>query len=703
MSTGKDELGTSSSEKKLTETEGEGALGPEAITTWKHYKLAEFQVRAVEAIRQGANLLVSAPTGAGKTLVAEYAIEDAVRRGKRCVYTAPIKALSNQKYRDFRDDPDINVGLMTGDVTIQPSAQVLIMTTEILRNAIFENPEALEDVEYVVFDEVHYMDDVERGTVWEESLIFAPPGIRFICLSATIANNDELGNWIREIRQHDLITVESSARPVPLTHSMFTAKSGLFSSNRLPKVRSLEGAAHKKKGKNKKTRRGYGSDRPRERRDPEADRVAFQKLLDGLQERNQLPALIFTFSRKDCQKLATINQHRQLLSNEESKRMAVQQGELLELFGLDESELDGEVMQLARHGIGFHHAGMLPIHKELVERMFTSGLLRMLFTTETFALGINMPARTVVFHSLRKFDGVTFDFLRTRDYMQMAGRAGRQGIDTEGMVISYLDPSSLREAPFNRILHGDVEPVSSRFRLAYSSILHLLDRMGRDRLHEAWEKSFNQFQHREKSPHKRDRNQRTQRRNLDAHLAILTDLHYLEADGETLTARGKLAKLLYGFELQITEMLFKGALENLPASALAVIFVGLIYEDRKRGTPTYVSPKIFGGARRHVDQIVAGLARRETRTSIPTPLKRPDWGLSATVLAWIGGASFDELEQTTHAPLGDVCRNFRMALQLVRQVRRAIDPSWDLADRLDDVIDAMNRDEVDARRQLTLG
>ena len=690
-------------QKKPSELRAEAPLDSDLITHWKHYTLADFQVRAIAAIRSGANLLVSAPTGAGKTLVAEYAIEDAVRRGKRCVYTAPIKALSNQKYRDFRDDPDINVGLMTGDVTIQPSAQVLIMTTEILRNAIFENPEALADVEYVVFDEVHYMDDLERGTVWEESLIFAPKNIRFICLSATIANNDELGNWIREIRHHDLITVESNNRPVPLSHSMYTAKSGLFNSKRLNQVRALEGAARKKDNRQRRSKKKHGRDRPRERRDPEADRAAFQTLLDGLQERDQLPALIFTFSRKDCQRLATKNQHRQLLDAEESKRMHALQLELLKLFGLADAELEGEVMQLARHGIGFHHAGMLPIHKELVERMFTSGLLRMLFTTETFALGINMPARAVVFHSLRKFDGVNFDFLRTRDYMQMAGRAGRQGIDTEGMVVSYLDPSSLQDAPFNRILRGEVEPVSSRFRLAYSSILHLLDRLGRERLHEAWEKSFNQFQHREKSANKRDRNQRIQRRHLDAHLSILADLHYLEADGETLTARGKLARLLYGFELQITEMLFRGAFENLPATALAVIFVGLIYEDRKRGTPTHISPKIFGGVRRHVDQIIAGLARHETRSGVPTPLKRPDWGLSATVMAWIGGASFDELEATTHAPLGDVCRNFRMALQLVRQVRRAIDPSYDLADKLDDVIAAMNRDEVDARRQLTLG
>ena len=168
-----------------------------APRVYKGFQLSPFQHRAVKAIGEGKNVLVSAPTGAGKTLVAEYAIEDAVARGKRCIYTAPIKALSNQKYRDFRDDPKIDVGLMTGDVTIHPRAQVLIMTTEILRNSIFEDPTTLDDVEFVVFDEVHYMDDIERGTVWEESLIFAPAQIRFVCLSATIRHLDEPGCAVR--------------------------------------------------------------------------------------------------------------------------------------------------------------------------------------------------------------------------------------------------------------------------------------------------------------------------------------------------------------------------------------------------------------------------------------------------------------------------------------------------------------------------
>ena len=195
-------------------------------------------------------MLVSAPTGAGKTLVAEYAIEDAVRAGRRCIYTAPIKALSNQKYRDYRDDPEIDVGLMTGDVTIHPTAQVLIMTTEILRNTIFEDPAKLHDVAYVIFDEVHYMDDPSRGTVWEESLIFAPASIRFICLSATIRNLSEMGRWLGEIRDHELKLVQSDKRPVPLDHWLFVEKVGPFPAAHLPRVRkrlAAQGKGRKKR------------------------------------------------------------------------------------------------------------------------------------------------------------------------------------------------------------------------------------------------------------------------------------------------------------------------------------------------------------------------------------------------------------------------------------------------------------------------
>lgn len=672
---------------------------PEAsVSEFRGYRLNPFQVEAVEAIRAGSNVLVSAPTGAGKTLVAEYAILEAVRRGRRCIYTAPIKALSNQKYRDFKADPEIDVGILTGDVTIHPAAQVLVMTTEILRNTIFESPHLLRDVDFVVFDEIHFLDDPERGTVWEESLIFAPEGIRFICLSATVSNVRELGEWLGEIRSHPIAVVESHDRPVPLTYLLYSERHGTFDLARRERVRKNLSPPTRERSKARGRSHGdrRGPDRENWTASPDCS-----PLLDQLQRDRLLPVLVFSFSRKDCERLAYRNLERELLEPDETERMREVQRELVETFQLDPRELAGDVFSMARRGIGFHHAGMLPVHKELVERMFTSGLLKLLFTTETFALGINMPARTVVFHSLRKFDGVSFDYMSTRDFLQMAGRAGRQGLDTEGLVYTLLSPRDLSEAPLQRLFAGRPEAVESRFRLSFSSILHLVEDLGRKRVQEAWEKSFNHFQHRGASQKERDRNRRQMVRVLNGHLSLLDELGYL--DGDVLTPRGRLARRINGFEIQITELFFRGLLEDLPPDQLAMIFVALLHEERRPGEPRRVPSRYHGNLRRNVDRLMNELVVRSFRHDLDVPLKRPQWGLTPAALAWFEGAGLEEVgELTDHSP-GDLCRTFRMAIQLMRQARRAIDPDWDVGERLGEAILRLNRDEVDAKRQLELG
>ena len=666
---------------------------------WRGFRLQAFQIQAIEGIESGANVLVSAPTGAGKTLVAEYAIADAVRRNRRVVYTAPIKALSNQKYRDLRDDPEVEVGLMTGDVTISPRAQVLIMTTEILRNTIFEDPSSLDDVDYVIFDEVHFLDDLERGTVWEESIIFAPPGVRILALSATIANLDQLGGWLNDIRPQELCIVRSTKRPVPLKHRLHATGEPLFDLGRVDWVTKRLSSRGGGRG-----RRGRRSHHRSERR---GRRQGFQpgdlaQLFDHLHSKKLLPALVFSFSRRDCERLAASNQGRKLLSADEREKMEVIQEELIQLFQLPPEARDGEIFRLAARGVGFHHAGMLPIHKEIVERMFTSGLIKLLFTTETFALGINMPARTVVFSSLRKFDGVNFDYLRTRDYLQMAGRAGRLGIDSEGLVICHMERRDLEEAPMKRMLSGKPEAVESRFRLSYSSLLHLYGHLGRERLHEAWEKSFNRYQHRERNKKARERNRRQQRAVVDAHLALLAELGYLDPEGG-LKARGRVARTLYGYELQITHLLFEGVLETLPPRGLAILFCGLVYEQRARGARAYVSRRLFGGLRRHVDREIEFLRSVERGHGIPDPMKAADWGLTEAVDLWFSGADFEELAETTGAPLGEICRNFRQTVQVARQVKRTLDERDPMNDRIEELLLQFNRDEVDARLQLELG
>jgi len=668
---------------------------PQELRVWRGFQLQDFQIQAIAGIESGANVLVSAPTGAGKTLVAEYAIADAVQRGLRCVYTAPIKALSNQKYRDLRDEPDVEVGLMTGDVTIQPRAQVLIMTTEILRNTIFEDPGSLDDVDYVIFDEIHFIDDPERGTVWEESLIFAPPTVRFLALSATIANLDELGGWLREIRPQELCVVRSTRRPVPLKHSLRSTGGPLFDLGRLEWIRQQSTRKKSSRGRSKHGGRGRRQQRgfhPSE----------FAQLFTHLKKKELLPALVFSFSRRDCERLAESNRRRRLLDEDEKRRMQALQDEMTALFQLGEEVRRSEICTLASQGVGFHHAGMLPIHKEMIERMFTSGLIKLLFTTETFALGINMPARTVVFTSLRKFDGVNFDYLRTRDYLQMAGRAGRLGIDKEGLVICHLDERDLKDAPLKRILSGKPEAIVSRFRLSYSSLLHLYESLGRERLFEAWEKSFNSFQHRERNERARNRNKRQQREVVEAHLALLAELGYIDPTG-SLMPRGRVARLLYGYELQITHLLFEGLLETLPARGLAVLFCGLIYEQRARGGRQHVPERLFGGLRRHVDRQIEGLRSMERIHGIPNLMKLPDWGLTEAVDLWFGGADFQELAKTTPATPGEMCRNFRQTVQIARQVSRTLDAADPLQEPLSEFQVKFNRGEVDARLQLELG
>lgn len=678
--------------------------GPDGrVVGWKGFTLSRFQLQAVDAIRAGRNVLVSAPTGAGKTLVAEYAIEDAVRRGARCIYTAPIKALSNQKFRDFQDDPTIDVGLMTGDVTMNSSAPVLIMTTEILRNAIFESPRLLEDVAYVIFDEVHYLDDRERGTVWEESLIFLPKDTRVIALSATVANVEELGGWMRETRPQDMDVIVDVRRPVPLSHWVHTPGLGTFDASRTGKIRKMESGRIERLSARPAPRRSRrrGGRRGRGGRPPRPEPPDPNELFDELVERELLPTLVFSFSRKECERLALKNERRRLLDPDEEARMEALQDELIERFQLDRQHLRGEVFRLARSGVAYHHAGMLPVYKEVVERMFTGGLLKLLFTTETFALGINMPAKAVVFAGLRKFDGISFDYLRTRDYMQMAGRAGRQGLDDKGYVYQLIAAGDLEEAPVERWIQGKPEPVMSRFRMNYSTLLHLVTRIGRDRVHEAWERSFAAYQTREKNKKARERQRRDQQRVVNRHLELLEELGYL--DGDRVTAKGEIARRLGGYELQVTELLFRGSLETLPPRALAMTFVAMIHEERRAAQRPWVPSSMFGGTRRHIDDVVSDLCQAEARHGIEPGLKRPDWGLTPTVLSWCGGMGMDELEEELGINPGDVCRVFRMAVQLLRNTRRAIDRDWDIGERLDDAAMGLNRDEVDARRQLELG
>jgi superfamily II RNA helicase len=667
---------------------------------FKGYTLTPFQVQAAQAIRDGKNVLLAAPTGSGKTLVAEYAVEDAVSKGRRAIYTSPIKALSNQKYRDFKAD-DLDVGLMTGDLSLNPDAPLVIMTTEIFRNSVFEDPRRFASVDFVIFDEIHFLDDKERGTVWEESLIFAPEHVRFICLSATISNLTQFGEWIAQTRRQALEVIRHDRRPVPLRHCLFHLDTGVF--NLAQRKRAQQNLLRAKK--NDPRRRARDRQRNPERgrrRAPFEAQAQTTTVLDFVIDERLLPTLFFCFSRRECEIKARANAHRPPVRDDERRKISRLFEDICAKFEL-RPERDTALQAIrarAEAGVGFHHAGMLPIHKEIVERLFTSGMLKLLFTTETFALGINMPARAVVFDALRKFDGVSFDYMRTRDYMQMAGRAGRQGIDTEGTVISILDDDDLADAPLAALFGDKVEPVNSRFNLSYSTILNLYQRMGLGLL-DAYDRSFAAFQATVGSEKKREKARTNARSTLSRRIDVLIDAGYL---GETdLLARGRLAQKINGYEVQVTELMFDGILDELDMRQLAATFAALVHEERRGGEGISDAPSGLSKHRGRIDGAIRRFVGIELQKGFAETIKLPDFGITGAVLAWSNGAALADIERMSGIDGGDFVRTMRMAIQMMRQLRHALSADYSLRHRLDEAIVAINRDAVDAKRQFELG
>ncbi|MEZ5965356.1 MAG: DEAD/DEAH box helicase [Planctomycetota bacterium] len=662
---------------------------------FKGYTLTAFQVHAIEAIRRGDNVLLSAPTGSGKTLVAEYAVEDAVGKGRRAIYTSPIKALSNQKYRDFKAD-GIEVGLMTGDLSLNPDAPLVIMTTEIFRNAVFEDPRRFDAVDFVIFDEIHFLDDPERGTVWEESLMFAPEHVRFVCLSATISNLIQFGKWIEQTRPHALAVIRHDKRPVPLRHLLFHVDAGVF--NLAQRKRAV---TNMRRAQTKHRRRGrQGRDERSRRRTPRQAQLQTELLLDDVLGQELLPVLFFCFSRRECEVKARANVGRPPMREDERRRIGRLFDDICGKFELrpDRDQTLVQMRNRATGGVAFHHAGMLPIHKEIVERLFTSGLLKLLFTTETFALGINMPARTVIFDSLRKFDGVSFDYMRTRDYMQMAGRAGRLGIDTEGTVISILDDDDLEDAPLTALFGDKVEPVTSRFNLSYSTIINLYSRMGLGLL-DAYDRSFAAFQAASGSQKRQDRARSVARAALRARIEILVEAGYIDDDG--LLPRGRMAQRINGYEIQVTELLFDGVLEELDVHQMAATFTALVHEERRSDGTGLASG--MGKLRTRIAQAVRRFAAVELAHGCNETLKLPEFGLASAVLAWSSGATLADTTRMAGSDGGDFVRTLRMAIQMMRQLQHALPPGYSLRHRLDEAVVSINRDAVDAKRQFELG
>jgi len=650
---------------------------------YKGITLDSFQAEAIGYIDRGDSVLVAAPTGAGKTLIAEYAVEKCLQEGRRAVYTAPIKALSNQKFRDFTALYGNRIGIKTGDVTINPDADVILMTTEIFRNTIFESPEAMADVTYAVFDEIHYLDDIDRGTVWEESIIFAPEHIRFLCLSATVPNLDPLSRWIRQIRPHTrLHTVVELRRPVPLRHHIVVPGLGV---RELADLSALE--------KERKEHHYFS----RVDRDEDAPRWR-ASLVDHLAGEDRLPALYFAFNRRECENFAS-EVSRNLLGEDERSRMLSLYDELCQRFAIEPDANVRHMRTLLLKGVAYHHAGLLPTLKEVIERIFTSGLLKLLFATETFAVGVNMPARTVVFNSLHKFDGRRMGFLKTREHHQMSGRAGRRGIDPVGYVYSVAEWPHVRANTIQRVIHGEIEPIRSQFNLSYATLLTLWDHLG-ERIYAAAEKSFSNFAGRKRksaSPHAfADKMAQMKKK-----LMLLRGLGYIK-EGK-LTPKGRYARNIQGYELQVTELLFRNVLVHLGEEELAMVFHAIVYESKKSDWHRPMHGDRTKWIRKSAYKTVDDILVAEDSLDIEDRTKELDFRLQSAMHAWMKGCEWKDLEAHTSASDGDLVRYFRLTIQLLRNAFYALDREDPLRAKLRRTADQMNRDVVDAERQLRLG
>ncbi|KAF7506164.1 ATP-dependent RNA helicase mtr4 [Endocarpon pusillum] len=451
--------------------------------TWP-FTLDPFQQVSIASIERGESVLVSAHTSAGKTVVAEYAIAQCLKNNQRVIYTSPIKALSNQKYREFMAEFS-DVGLMTGDVTINPTATCLVMTTEILRSMLYRGSEIMREVGWVVFDEIHYLRDKTRGVVWEETIILLPDKVRYVFLSATIPNAMQFAEWITKTHGQPCHVVYTDFRPTPLQHYFFPAgadgihlivdEKGTFREDNFQKAMSSiadkEGddpadAMAKRKGKGRDKRMNKGGQKgPSD----------IYKIVRMIMMKNYNPVIVFSFSKRECENLAL--QMSSMTFNDDSEKAMVSKvfKSALEMLSEEDKKLPQieHILPLLRRGIGIHHSGLLPILKEAIEILFQEGLIKVLFATETFSIGLNMPAKTVVFTNVRKFDGVSQRWLSSSEFIQMSGRAGRRGLDDRGIVIMMIN-EQMEPGVAKEIVRGEQDKLNSAFYLGYNMVLNLL-------------------------------------------------------------------------------------------------------------------------------------------------------------------------------------------------------------------------------------
>ena len=613
---------------------------------YKGLTLDKFQVDAITSIENNHSVVVSSPTGSGKTLIADRIIQNHIDNGDTVIYTAPIKALSNQKYKEFSTEyGKEKVGLVTGDITINPTAPVVIMTTEIYRNMAISGDPALKKVAYVIFDEIHFINDVQRGYVWEESIIFSGKNVRFLCLSATIPNAQEFSDWITAIKGHTVDTIINDNRPVPLHRKFFNIEDG---------ITTLEDM------KNKHDKHKQFFVRRRNKSKPVNPYIKTHVELVSL-IRDQLPCFFFTFSRRKCQENALELVKTKMFKPDNEIINLVRQKLRDAPPEINNLKTVRDLRQVLPYGVGFHHAGLLPIIKELVEELFSKGLIKVLYTTETFAVGINMPAKSVCFDSMMKFDGISFRYLNSKEYFQIAGRAGRRGIDKVGFAYAVIDMQDFNYQQLKNITEDDTDPIKSQFRLSVNTVLNLVKQHNAEEIKHILCKNFSTYQ---KYGKKYDTVKSTEiYRNYNNLYKTLESLGYI--DNEKLTFKGNFSTRIYYDEIAIGEIFATKFYKTLDEYDILLILTALVYENKpkdeffnmfKQASVKKLMLKIKSDSYlREVEQ----LSFIESITAIVYPCYKE--------------SSIFDIIDNTNLLEGDVIRLFRQVLDIIGQIRNATD------------------------------
>ncbi|MBW6451962.1 MAG: DEAD/DEAH box helicase [DPANN group archaeon] len=612
---------------------------------YKGFTLDKFQVDAIKSIEKNHSVVVSAPTGSGKTLIADYIIDKYIDKGITVIYTAPIKALSNQKYKDFtKAYGKRRVGLITGDITINPGAPIVIMTTEIYRNMAVLNDPALDKVAYVIFDEIHFINDVQRGYVWEESIIFSHKRVRMLCLSATIPNALEFAEWIKAIKGHEVDTIINENRPVPLHRMFFENELGITTLDAIKKNRDNKKVVYR---------------RVRKFNQKENDIKPHLELVSLIKDK--LPCFFFTFSRQKCQQNALELAKANIFETNEKIITYVRKKLRDTPSEINNLKSTRDLKAVLPYGIAFHHAGLLPIIKELVEELFSKGLIKVLYTTETFAVGINMPAKSVCFDSMMKFDGVNYRYLNSKEYFQIAGRAGRRGIDTEGFAYAIVDLRDFNYSLLKKITTKDTEPIMSQFRLSVNTVLNIIKQHTRDEIDNILCKNFNTYQ---KYGDRFDKEKTAVvYRNFNNIYKKLESLNYIE-DGK-LTPKGYFSTRIYSEEIATGEIFGTDFYKQLDHYEILLIIACLSYEPKPKNE-FYM---------RYNNKSMKVLVSKINSDNYLRNLKHFTYikDITALVYPCYDSSSIFDIIKNTNLLEGDVIRFFRQIVDRLGQIRNATD------------------------------